>query len=317
MRRGPLQELPIDLFLPPNPNLPAKSRPNKRPLSPGGPNLYSPTKRRILNEEGIFSPEKSIKTPLSARGTPSSARFAQVLSSPASPARKLDFGAPKCHQESPRRPIAVPATPVRSTASNNHLARSPELRPFSSQPGEDQEMQDYFSQPSSSALPPPSSEPLDDLPLADPQSVHYPGFCVYYDPHSSLAPFEEQSEPLEDNVDAIKENIMPRRRPRKAATAPNTELKSQLLSPDAKKREVEKAGKAKSMPATPKKTIYGEKQQDPSGTPTPRRAAFALVQATTASTPKLMERERKAMRRMLEEEVDEVENDEEDSSNML
>ena len=65
-RPGPLQELPLDRFLLSNPNLSA-IKSNKRPLSPSDPTLFSPAKRRILNEEGIFSPEKSWKGPLAPR----------------------------------------------------------------------------------------------------------------------------------------------------------------------------------------------------------------------------------------------------------
>lgn len=304
MRRpGPLQELPLEQFLPPNPNLPypPKSRPNKRPLSPGGPNLFSPAKRRILNEEGVFSPDKTFKSPVSGRDAP--ARFAQVLTGPESPARKLDFGIPKRRLESPALPrmSIINVTPTRSTSSSSKLAPSPKFkstpRSFSSRPGDDQEMDDYFSHPSSSSLTPP---------LTDPQSMHYPGFRVYHDTGSSATLFDEglQSLNLGDDKekDSLKENVVPRRK-RRTATAPTPDLKLQLFSPDPKRM-----GKVKSTPATPKK-VFGVDRQELAGSPTPRRPVPGTIWATTISTPKPTEKEKKGMRIFLQ---DEVEIDEED-----
>ncbi|KAF8076602.1 hypothetical protein FPV67DRAFT_1472030 [Lyophyllum atratum] len=272
-RPGPLQELPLEQFLPSNPNLPTTSR--KRPLSPGGPNLFSPAKRRILNEEAIF------ETPLSRRGTP--ARFTEVLTGPGSPAKKLDFGSPKRLLESSAasRRLAFGTTPPHSRASSSRLAPSPELRPpvssFSTQPSDDQEMDDYFSQPSSSSsmLPPSSysSDIPDEIPRpSDPQSIHYPGFCVYFDMRLSVSPVEETGQsvtPVGGDKEDVKENIAPRKKPRKAVTIPDTGLKSQLLSPHTKKREIERL-KSKSTPPTPKKVLFGDRAE-PFASPAPRR----------------------------------------------
>lgn len=91
-RPGPLCELPLERFVdvPLTPVPATPQRKHKRPLSPGTPNLFSPTKRRILTQEGVFSPEKTIK-----RSFVSSDRdlaIHDVLMQ--SPARKLDFGQP-------------------------------------------------------------------------------------------------------------------------------------------------------------------------------------------------------------------------------
>jgi hypothetical protein len=319
-RPGPLQELPLDQFLSPNPNLPfaSKLRPNKRPLSPGGPNLYSPAKRRILNEEGIFSPEKTTKSPISSRGTP--AHFTDVLSGPSSPARKLDFGVPKHSIKGvgASSTAALDKTPARPASLSNRLAPSPELKPKtrSSCPG-DYEMDDYFSMPNCSSsshssaihIPVPHEMP----PPPDPQSVHYPGFRVHSDTHN-LTPVDDDLESLslfDNNKDGQKENLPPRRKPRKVATAPNTDLKSQLFSPDAKKREVEKLGRAKSTPVTPKRLAGGD-GQEPGDSPTPRRLVVGLAQAVTSSTPRAKERERREMRRALQDEVDDADEDQGD-----
>ena len=89
-RPGPLRDLPIERFVDvpftPVPTTPRRT--HKRPLSPGTPNLFSPTKRRILAQEGVFSPEKTIKSSIvpSDRGLV----IHDVLRQ--SPALKLDFG---------------------------------------------------------------------------------------------------------------------------------------------------------------------------------------------------------------------------------
>ncbi|KAG5648886.1 hypothetical protein DXG03_000235 [Asterophora parasitica] len=276
-RPGPLQELPLDQFLPPNPNLPSTSR--KRPLSPGGPGFFSPAKRRILNEEGIF------KSPVSGRGTP--ARFTEVLTGPSSPARKLDFGSPKA-----TRRAAVETTPPRVASSSNRLAPSPHVK-------EDHEMEAYFIRPSSSSQPPSSNiTPRETPPPQDPQSIHYPGFRVYFDTHVVLAPVEEPpatpSTPGgEKEKETLKENVVPRRRPRKPVIALDVGLKTQLFSPHAKERPL---GKAKSTPMTP---VTCDKA-DQCGSPTPRR----FMAGQSSSTTRLTEMERKDMRRLLQDEAD-------------
>src|ERR1700742_1684328 len=101
--RGPLQDLPLEQFLPPDPNIAHTSRPNKRPLeSPGRPSLYSPAKRRILNNEGIFSPEKTMKSPPFRSTQDYITRFSQVLTSTESPAKRLEFGSPSLIPSDPR-----------------------------------------------------------------------------------------------------------------------------------------------------------------------------------------------------------------------
>lgn len=315
MRRpGPLQELPLDLFLPPNPNLPTKSRPNKRPLSPGGPNLFSPAKRRILNDEGIFSPEKTFKSPISGRYAP--ARFAEVLGGPASPARKLDFGVAKHRVESPV-PSRISAniattTPTRAIPSSSRLAPSPELRPPRRQ--DDDEMEDYFSSAGHSSSSQLAFVAREIPPPPDPQSNHYPGFHVHYDTHIPLTSVDVDMDDVAPvDKDGQKENVAPRRKPRKAVTAPNTDLKSQLFSPEGKKRELERVGKAKSTPATPKKDLSGDRQ-DSGGSPTPRRPIVGLAKAATGATPRLTGKDKEEMRRILQDEADQEGNGEDDEN---
>lgn len=320
-RPGPLQDLPLDRLLPHPP-----SRPHKRPLSPGGPSLYSPAKRRILNQEGIFSPEKTIKSPISTRATPS--RFIDVLSGPSSPARKLDFGVLKHAVKVP----GVEATPVHQTSTSNRLAPSPELKHNPQPPWPDDDMDDYFNMPTSSSsrsstipisvpremLPPPDpqsipiSVPREMPPPLDPQSVHYPGFRVHCDAHILLTSVHDDLGTLsliDNNKDAQKENVAPRRKAHKMATALNADLKSPLFSPDARKREMGKLGKAKSTPVMPRK-FPGSDRGDSGNSPTPHRLGIGLTLATTSSTPRAMEKERGEMRRALQDEVDDADEDE-------
>jgi hypothetical protein len=132
--------------------------------------------------------------------------------------------------------------------------------------------------------------------------VHYDTYILLTSVHDDLGTLSL----IDNNKDAQKENVAPRRKPRKTVTAPNADLKTQLFSPDARKREMEKLGKAKSTPVTPKSSD----RQDSGNTPTPHRLSMGLRLATTSSTPRAMEKERREMRRALQDEVDDADEDE-------
>ncbi|KZP07754.1 hypothetical protein FIBSPDRAFT_875192 [Athelia psychrophila] len=339
-RPGPLQELPLEHFLPPNPNLPRSpyklGKGSKRPLSPGAPSTYSPAKRRILAVEGILSPE-SLKSPLSAAALYPT-RFGDLARGPDSPARKLNFGLPKNHTESsPGSSTVVHSTPSSHTnatptrTKSKSLAPSPVLLSKSTAsalpalPSDGSEMDDYFSTPqppryntrSSTSNTLPMMIPRELPPPPDRQSMHYPGFDVLPDTHIpllrarsvSVEPLDMGSEPKRDK-ECCKENVAPRRRAKKAVTAPEAaELtRSGLLSPLGKQKEAERTGKAKSTPGTPNKTSTADRMA--SMTPTPRRKGPA---ATAVATPQ----ERRQARRMLEDEADEVGGDEDTINAML
>lgn len=239
-RPGPLMPLPLDQFL-----LPA--RPSKRPHSPGGPTPFSPAKRRILNEEGLFSLDRSCKTPLPRAGalaTPS--RFSHVLAGPASPARILDFGLPRNNNggDPEKRPAAAPlpggtSTGHRSASSRSGLAPSPEIKPrdaprAASAPRAVDPF-DFDALPSPSSSPTSSSftlVPRELPPQIDPTSVHYPGFVVFQDPHIVVYPpaaNEPSPDDMEIDAEVTKENTAPRRRVRKAVT--EAVVKGDTLSP--------------------------------------------------------------------------------------
>jgi hypothetical protein len=305
-RPGPLKDLPLDLFLPDETKANLPQRPNKRVHSPGGPSLFSPTKRRILAEEGIIS-AGSLKSPVRVRALPVGRD-----SGGDSPAKKLDFGLPKNSPASAR-----PSHNAPTSAIEPHLTRLTRLSPaFSSSTsistslGHDaQEMIDYFSSPSEST---PSrlargAQTPRDIPLpVDPQSIHYPGFIVFQDTYIVAAPAMplDADGPSSPQKETAKENVPPRRKPRKSATAPtSSDLKARLTSPDTR------LAKASSMPCTPGKLLAGERSN--SATPTPRRPEVVLKRDTQL-TPKLQDSERRDLRRRLAEEVDDVPSDDED-----
>ncbi|KAF8204792.1 hypothetical protein BJ912DRAFT_9122 [Pholiota molesta] len=256
-RPGPLQELPLEAFLLPAPSSLKPIKLSKRPHSPGGPTPFSPAKRRILSEEGIFSSEMTSKSPL-PRGKDafaSPARFSKVLAGPASPARVLDFGLPKNGGGDPQKRSAVHSMTTRnasssqissSSSSRSGLAPSPELKPRSTRTpavtSESQSGMNSFDELSSLSLSPlPASltfVPRELPPQADPRSIHYPGFSVFQDSHTIIYPSAQtdelpasSSDDMEVDVDIYKENQPPRRKIRKAATEPTKSTKADLSSP--------------------------------------------------------------------------------------
>ncbi|KAJ7648490.1 hypothetical protein B0H17DRAFT_1103052 [Mycena rosella] len=308
-RPGPLQDLPLDLFLPPNPNLP--QRPNKRVHSPGGPSLFSPTKRRILAEEGIL--------PASLKSLP---RFRVVPvfrdGSGDSPVRKLDLGLPKNSPASARAPPSAPTSafephPTRLTRPGLSHTTSDAFIPFTPtsplRRDDAQEMADYFSLPSN---PTPShlprvQTPREIPPPVDPQSIHYPGFHVFQDAYLVTGPVLDldMDSPLSSQKDALKENVPLRRKPRKSVTAPvSSDLKARLASPDMR------VAKANSTPCTPGRSSLALERSN-STTPTARRPEVVLTRDTRL-TPKLQDAERRELRRRLAEEVDDIPSDDED-----
>ncbi|KAJ6539561.1 hypothetical protein B0H19DRAFT_1179597 [Mycena capillaripes] len=305
-RPGPLEELPLDLCLPPNPNLPQRT--NKRVHSPS---LFSPTKRRILAEEGIISPG-ALKSPIRVSAFPVGRD-----SGGDSPAKKLDFGLPKNSPASARLPHNAPTSAtefhmMRLTRPNTTLdAFTPSTSTSPVHVDDVQEMIDYFSTPSegiSSRLARGAvlQTPRDIPPPVDPQSIHYPGFVVFQDAYTVTGPaitidVDAMSSPQKEPE---KENVQPRRKPRKSATAPtSSDLKTRLTSPDAR------LAKANSTPCTPGRSLAGERLN--STTPTARRPEVILTRDTRL-TPKVQDMERRELRRRLVEEVDDVLNDDEE-----
>ena len=318
MRRpGPLKELPLDLFLPNNvpSKLIFKPTPNKRPVSPD-PVPLSPAKRRILNEELFFSPERTPRLSPYGRKLPRPA-----LDGPGSPARKLHFGLPEQALADISQAASLSPDPIcrssqtgvagsamaQSSSASKKLAPSPEfkMKTRSSHRRDTAIQNDVDAQHNADVHPSSSDAPAvtvpRDLPsLPDRHSVHHPGFDVYQDPHIFLSYGPQSAIPV-SGKDVQKENAPPRKKSRRVEPGtPSTDKGLDVIP------------KLPSMPHTPRKkhaaaSVDGGKWDDGPTTPTPRRPATHLnhLLRTPMSTPLLSRMERKQRkRRMLEEELD-------------
>jgi hypothetical protein len=250
-RPGPLQELPLERFLPTHHNTPSKSvRSHKRPLSPGSPNSYSPTKRRILNSEGIFASEKSCKT-LMSPGKASPARFSDVLVGPASPARILDFGLPKTHGREPvKRPFPtqtqISSLPPMKTPIPSPYRRVSPTYHISSGDSTNTQVSEVSSTSAIQLVTVPISIPRELPPPPDPQSIHYPGFVVFQDTHITIYPADfnlERVSDAETHADLFKENFPPCRKSLSKATL------------ETLKFDVTPLGKSNPVTGTPSRVI--------------------------------------------------------------
>lgn len=202
-RPGPLRDLPlgrfIDIPFTPIPTTPRRA--HKRPLSPGTPNLFSPTKRRILAQEGVFSPEKTIKSFI----VPSDRALVIRGVLRKSPARKLDFG------QIPRSDGKVASTSP--LLEDCFMEPTPE---HSRSMG--QRDLDHASNPMFTAFP---SQLLSTPSSSTPRTnIHHPGFDVWIDrdPTPSLLPSHfsldssHASDEDKENVQDDKENMHPKTR---------------------------------------------------------------------------------------------------------
>lgn len=185
--------------VPPVPNTPPRT--HKRPLSPGTPNLFSPTKRRILAQEGVFSPEKTVKSFI----IPSDrALVIHDIHLRPSPARKLDFG------RSPRNDTKVGSSSC--LLEDCFMEPAPKHSPPPRWRDHDHSFSPILNTSSSQLLSIPSSS-------TNPQiNTHYPGFDVWVDrdlfhsshpSHSSLN-HSYVSDEDKENSHGDKENAHPK-----------------------------------------------------------------------------------------------------------
>ncbi|KAM5535534.1 hypothetical protein V8D89_010871 [Ganoderma adspersum] len=334
-RPGPLQPYDIHLFTP-TPSAPGTpERPNKRPHSPSVGPFGGPVKRRLKAREGAASP-KYVKSPLS--GSSNSARFAPahfhaLLQGPDSPAKRLDFGsdtsdATACEDRgggTPRRtpkqsPSASPSIKASKVRRSPRLTARTSRSPFASGEegvsGSNNTGQTLTGVDERTA----AIRALTTAPLIIPrvltppdrQSIHYPGFDVYQDPHIVIpVAFSPSADLSPADKEHDKENVAPRRKSSKKTSAPVTPsdtawLKAELLSPSVK------SSVKKHVPASP----HPKHVHDYLTTPKERTLrplvspAATLVGATPGRTP-LGKDERKLMRRAMEEELDDVDGDDE------
>ena len=317
MRRpGPLQEWPLEQFLPSNPKSPFKSG-NKRP---GVPLPFSPAKRRILDAEGISS-EKTFKTPQSASSrTPlqSPVRFVDIVKGSDSSSRKFDYkndsqttvgsntAVNSASSSQSSTVVSLDKTPTRATTTT--LAPSPELVvkaapvPIASSSAIllDDHLDHFITKHSPSSprhTTIPTMIPREMPAPPDRQSIHYPGFHVLADTHiqllcassESVGSTNSESESRRDK-EGFKENIPPRRKARKAVATPIG------LSP---------AEKAKLMDKTPGTPISHHAEAPLSPTPR-RRTNSSMYDLTTPSRSIPTPTERLLRRRLMEDEADEA-----------
>ncbi|KAI0832582.1 hypothetical protein BC628DRAFT_1407026 [Trametes gibbosa] len=332
-RPGPLMPLPLDLFKADSPlsGTPAKHpRPNKRPHSPGLGCIDSPAKRRIKAAEGAVG-MRHTRSPLSAsshnaRSAPS--HFHALLQGPESPAKKLDFGSTKPAGSSSttsesmscdvsrsgtrpsRRSPKMISAPVRRSSRLSARASSavPESLSVTEQP----------AGVASSVR----GSPLESMLILrtgtspDIQSIHYPGFDIYQDPHITLPSSSTPQSTSADEAFAVndceKENFQPRRKSSKKVanlTTPSETslIKMALLSPSS-------TNVLKPVPASPHPKHVCDYLSAAHTTPKERilrtmeSPLRTLVISTPGRTP-LGKEERKQMRRALEVEVDDFDGD--------
>lgn len=231
--RAPLQEMPLELFLLP-PNSSKFGTSTKRPVSPGTSVLYSPAKRRILNQEGLCSltmkaSASTVPTTSSQNKASQHQRFTDALMGPDSPARKLDFGTPKnaLGNKAPVRvavdeKLGIPPevkVGMRPCLRNHEIAEDrPSISRSTSQSQPQPQSLVNHASLTSWSQPPRHLDflpaPRDVPPPVDPQSEHYPGFVVYQDPYiliptlrltsSALSPASSAAlAPLDEELDDI------------------------------------------------------------------------------------------------------------------
>lgn len=248
----------------------------KRPRSPGL-NLYSPTKRRILTEEGLFSPsKKNVSLP------------------------RLDLGAAEGSktQSSSSNSISMAngdATP--KSRSFRKLSPQAEVTTASGEPSRLRETQaklDVFANPSAVSTPrrsAPLYAPREMPPRADPQSEHYPGFDVYQDTHI-LVPTRIDldaaiAEVARFDKEDTKENIPVKKlkAAQKALLAATVkDVPSPFLSPSHRSKSL-KTPRVVVSPPAPSRAAFGT---------TPLKSAIgfsAVSELTKADMKKLMEAE--------------------------
>ncbi len=309
-RPGPLREWPLERFVPAGSNLPPptspfkSNRPHKRAHSPT-PTPFSPTKRRILFGEGIFSPEKTVKSPLRRR-LASPARFTEILQGPGSPAKKLDFGS--VGRPSTCGPLFPSSESEEDAPSSSRHALAPSPRLSSSSTQKDKAAGAETPRPTPSSIATRSTSslpPREPIPTPPDHSIHYPGFDVYPDGDIEMLPPIILPPPPDLSKDSHKENLPPRRRAKKASVV--VEVGEPIAwSADPKTQELQRKYMLKStpvqlhpLPSTPKKTPG--KVPRVSASPTPRR----YHTRSSDKKPTLTDAEKKKRRHIMEAEADE------------
>ncbi|KAI0304165.1 hypothetical protein BC826DRAFT_1101047 [Russula brevipes] len=227
MSRPVLVDLPLERFLQAvsdDSNLATPRTGSKRSRSPSlVRSIFTPAKRRILEQEGLFPPSQSRPYPSTSTRTLRHHRSGALLhafddpkcplgSSPASRGDAL-IPSPLCHphalvlpssREEPRRisprlsaspqqskshPTATTPTRVSPRKKTRAQTTTTMTTTSSTTPSSSQRACRNSSTPSSSSPPPlptPTMIPREIPPLPDRRSVHYPGFDVHQDTHVAV-----------------------------------------------------------------------------------------------------------------------------------
>ena len=243
MPRPVLVDIPLERFLQPvsdDPNLPdIRTTGSKRSRSPSlARSIFSPAKRRILEQEGLFSPSQSHPhlntTPHSLRSLhgsflhafdsskrPSPAGFGDVLPSPPGdpfapvlpPPRVSRRVSPRLSTTPQSRSLPTPTTPTRTSPRKTRSQTSPTSSGTTPKPPS-QRARHTSTTPSSS--PKMTMVPREMPPPADRRSMHYPGFDVHQDTHLALPCTRSRAQAraeaarlLAQEGESVKENARP------------------------------------------------------------------------------------------------------------
>lgn len=224
MRRpGPLQELPLHLFTTDHPSNSSKT-PVKRPHSPhAGDLLFSPSKRRILGEEGFLGKPSSPQRFSDSIGTSStySSRKARVMVLQTESGEHSyalhDSRKTGSRYDSPTHDATILRSQT-SSFSSRRITRNGEM-PMRERHSSRGEIAEGITTRRIASSP-------------DRQSLHYPGFDVHWDEHISMAAVDDQTSQLNPipGSEESKENVAPKRRTRK------TDFLSNSVKPISKQK---------------------------------------------------------------------------------
>jgi hypothetical protein len=216
MHRPVLVDLPLDPLLHPvsdNPNLPITSTRSKRSRSPSlAHSIFSPAKRRILEQEGLFPPSHSRPYPSTTTHSlrPRRRTILHGLDG-STPTSNIDTLQSKLAHP---HPSLVPVSLREQKRISPRLSASPQSHspPAPATPTRTSPRRRTCSQTTTTTA---TMIPREMPPSPDRRSAHYPGFDVHLDTHIALpctrskARAKEEAARVQESGDATKENVRP------------------------------------------------------------------------------------------------------------
>ena len=238
MPRPVLVDLPLEPFLravSDDANLPNPSTGSKRSRSPSlARSIFTPAKRRILEQEALFSPSQSRFYPGASNNSfhPHRNALLHAFVNPKCPSGSSPTGLSDTHPSPPCHPhTLVPASPREPRRISPRLSASPRFKsipsptttPTRTSPRKTRSQTTpparHASTPSPPALPTTMMVPREMPPPPDRRSVHYPGFDVHLDTHIALpctrskarakAEAAAAAARVQEEGEAAKENVRP------------------------------------------------------------------------------------------------------------